>query len=331
MRCPTLNELPPAPLGKTGWPWTEESSGLPDHQKDGSPWTRISIVTPSYNQGQFIEETIRSVLLQGYPNLEYIIIDGGSNDGSIEIIRKYERWLDFWISEKDDGQGDAINKGLERATGPVANWLNSDDLLYIGALKRVATAYASDETAILYNGSALRIDSEGVYGSPFPARSLLAEDVFEGKVPLPQPAIFFRRDHWLRHGKLKRHLYYAIDTDLFSSAILIGHACAIKGPPLAMIRVHEAAKTAQATALKPMFLERHEIFSKLSRSPNTPKHFKRHIEYGLNREAFRLARVILKERGQLFQALRWFILALRYSPKKTLYRFPDILLGNFHK
>ena len=331
MRCPTLNELPPAPQGKTGWPWTEESSSLPDHREDGSPWTRISVVTPSYNQGQFIEETIRSVLLQGYPNLEYIIIDGGSNDGSIEIIKKYERWLDFWISEKDDGQGDAINKGLERATGPIANWLNSDDLFYIGALKRVAMACASDETAILYNGSALRIDSEGVYGSPFPACSLLPENVLEGKVALPQPAIFFRRDHWLRHGKLKRHLYYAIDTDLFVSGILTGHSRAIKGPPLAMMRVHEAAKTAQAKALKPMFLERHEIFSNLNRNPNTPEHFQRYIRYGLNREAFRLARIILRERGQWIQAILWFIRALRYSPKKTLHRFPDILLGQFHK
>ena len=113
MRCPTLNELAPPPLGKTGWPWTEESSQLPDTTPDGRPWPRISIVTPSFNQGQFIEETIRSVLLQCYPNLEYIIIDGGSIDESVDIIRRYEHRLAYWVSEPDRCQVHAINNSNE--------------------------------------------------------------------------------------------------------------------------------------------------------------------------------------------------------------------------
>src|SRR5579885_3553995 len=133
MRCPTLAELPPPPAGKTGWPWTIETPALPASRADGSPWPRISIVTPSYNQGQFIEETIRSVLLQGYPDLEYIVIDGGSTDQSVEIIRKYERWLTYWVSEKDRGQAHAINKGFSSVTGELFNWINSDDLSYRSA------------------------------------------------------------------------------------------------------------------------------------------------------------------------------------------------------
>src|SRR5436309_815911 len=116
MSSPALNELPPPPSGKTGWPWTEETAQIAKNMPDGSPWQPISIVTSSFNQGGFIEETIRSILLQGYPNLEYIIIDGGSTDQSVDVIKKYQPWLAYWVSERDRGQADAINKGLERCT-----------------------------------------------------------------------------------------------------------------------------------------------------------------------------------------------------------------------
>src|SRR5688572_32698700 len=105
---------------REGWPWTGQPSRAPASAGD---WPRISIVTPSYNQGQFIEATIRSVLLQGYPNLEYLIMDGGSTDDSVSIVRKYEPWLSYWVSERDKGQSDAINKGLDRSTGAMLNWL----------------------------------------------------------------------------------------------------------------------------------------------------------------------------------------------------------------
>ena len=148
----TLKDLPPPPADKSGWPWTEQSQPLPERMPDGSEWPRISIITPSYNYGQFLEETIRSVLLQGYPNLEYIIIDGGSADNSVEIIRKYEPWLQYWISEPDNGQTDAIQKGFSKSTGVVWNWLNSDDILEKNALQHIAKAFKNNPCATLLFG-----------------------------------------------------------------------------------------------------------------------------------------------------------------------------------
>ena len=111
--------------------------------KNGSPWPRISVVTPSYNHGRFIEETIRSVVMQGYPNLEYIVIDGGSNDNTVEIISKYEKNITYWVSEKDQGQSHAINKGFEKATGQILAYLNSDDVYMPYTLRLVAEIFAT--------------------------------------------------------------------------------------------------------------------------------------------------------------------------------------------
>src|SRR5262245_44445354 len=129
MRCPTVRELPAPPKGKSGWPWTEDSLQLQTRISAGQSYPRITVVTPSFNQGQFIEETIRSILLQGYPNLEFFILDGGSNDNTVDVIRKYSPWIDFWVSEPDRGQSAAINRGLQMASGLYATWINSDDLL----------------------------------------------------------------------------------------------------------------------------------------------------------------------------------------------------------
>ena len=120
-------EIPAPPSGRKGWPWTEMETSLPSTREDGSQWPRITVVTPSYNQGIYLEETIRSVICQGYPNIEHIIIDGGSSDDSIEVIQKYEPWISYWVSEKDKGQAHAINKGFRKSTGAWVGWQNSDD------------------------------------------------------------------------------------------------------------------------------------------------------------------------------------------------------------
>lgn len=144
---PILSDLPPPPPGRTGWPWTETTPAEPDGEHRARP--RITIITPSFNQAAFIEETIRSVLLQGYPNLEYIVVDGGSSDGTVDILKKYSPWIFHWVSEPDCGQSDAINKGLARATGEWVNWLNSDDFLMPGALIRLVAAAGPGEVRLV--------------------------------------------------------------------------------------------------------------------------------------------------------------------------------------
>ena len=129
---------------------------------------RISIVTPSFNQGQFLEQTIRSVLSQGYPNLEYIIIDGGSTDGSVEIIKRYEKQIFFWCSEKDKGHYDAINKGFSRSTGDILAWINSDDIYFPWTLMTVATMMSSvPEVQWLSSLMPAGIDYQGFLAAAF--------------------------------------------------------------------------------------------------------------------------------------------------------------------
>ena len=154
MRCPTLAELPPPPLGETGWPWPEETPPLPATMPDGKPWPKFSIVTPTYNYERFLERTIRSVLLQGYPNLEYVLVDGGSTDGTLEIIRKYDKRIAQWVSEPDGGVTPATNKGFRMTTGEVIGWIGSDDNYLPGALNRAAQEMCSRPGCYVINGDA---------------------------------------------------------------------------------------------------------------------------------------------------------------------------------
>jgi glycosyltransferase involved in cell wall biosynthesis len=212
MRCPTLNELPPPP-GKTGWPWTEESPQLPDTISDGRPWPRISIVTPSLNQGQFIEETIRSVLLQGYPNLEHIIIDGGSTDNSVEIIKKYEKWISFWVSEKDRGQSHAINKGWKKSNGDILAWINADDICCPGAIDAVVERFCEKNDVVLVCGAANTTDVYGnkvLFTKSSPDINPYTMLKNSGGVPT-QPSVFLRRRVLDEVGYLNTRLHYVMD------------------------------------------------------------------------------------------------------------------------
>jgi len=186
----------------------------------------ISIVTPSYNQGAYLEQTIRSVLLQGYPDVEYIIIDGGSTDQSIEIIKRYEPWLAYWISEPDQGQSDAINKGFSHSTGQIMTWLNSDDFLEFDALARMGTEFldAEDDVGAIV-GIGNYIDEKGGsircnFPTEISRKTLLRwGSAYGSNQPWTdeflQPACLFTRQAWNYGGPLQRNLHYCMDFALW--------------------------------------------------------------------------------------------------------------------
>lgn len=205
------------PLGKAGSPRTEESALVSPVMQGDKSWPKISIVTPSYNQGQFLEETIRSVLEQGYPNLEYIIIDGGSSDNSVEIIKKYEKHLAYWVSEHDRGQSHAINKGFVHATGTLLGWLNSDDRLMPAALQMVAGMYMSHPDAGAFVGAGEFVDRrDKVLLRKEPQEVTLSSlydwlDLFH----FMQPSCFFTCAAWQDAGGLDESIHTAMDLDLW--------------------------------------------------------------------------------------------------------------------
>lgn len=200
--------------GRTGWPWTLTEPPNGDPLMNGGEWPRVTIATPSFNQGQYIEETIRSVLLQGYPNLEFIIMDGGSKDNTVEIIKKYEPWITYWVSETDRGQSHAINKGFDRATGDIFAWLCSDDLYAPGALHRVADAVHNHKMTMVIGDSIITHGPDSLDGKLDRRRPSFAEMAYNVKT-LAQPSVFWTNDLWRLAGPLKEDLYFLMDYDLW--------------------------------------------------------------------------------------------------------------------
>ena len=203
---------------------------------------KISIVTASYNQGQFIEETILSVLNQNYPSLEYIIIDGGSTDNSVEIIKKFEQYLTYWVSEEDKGQANAINKGLQLCTGEIFNWLNSDDYLEPGALFKIAEAFADAEVQMLAGKvrNFSTTEEEIIPNQQLSAKGLMC---WEPGVKFVQPGVWMRKELLAQSGGIDEQFHCAFDWDLYIRYLY--HFPQVKelDELLVHFRLHENSKT----------------------------------------------------------------------------------------
>jgi glycosyltransferase involved in cell wall biosynthesis len=242
MHLVSATDLPPPPSGKSGWPWTAEMIQTPDRPGAGQ-WPKISIITPSYNQANFVEQTIRSVLLQQYPNLEYRIIDGGSTDGSVEIIKKYDRWIHRWSSAPDRGQVDALNRGMSDATGEILTWINSDDFLLPGALFSVAELYRLSQRADIISGA--RLQRSGHTGIEMAWIPWLDQWplIALGFAIFPQEATFFSRRIWEAIGSFDETFPYCFDGIFFSKATWLANKILLTTAPLAGMHAHRAQKT----------------------------------------------------------------------------------------
>ena len=219
------------------------------------PSPRISVVTASYNQGCFLEETIRSVLSQSYPNLEYIIVDGGSSDDSVEIIKKYQTHLAWWISEKDAGQFDALNKGFARCTGEIMTWINSDDLLLPWALQTVSQIFSKfPNVEWLAPLLSFHLDAQGAPANCWEMDGFSRKAFFRGaylpgggwpaEYYIQQEGTFWRRGLWQRAGaSLDASLNCAGDFELWARFFRHAELFAVK-LPLGAFRRHPGQKTA---------------------------------------------------------------------------------------
>jgi hypothetical protein len=238
---PGVADLPPPPPGKQGWPWTE---GSPSVAFTAVESPRITVVVPSYQQGVFIEETLRSVLLQGYPDLELIVNDGGSKDETVSIIKRYERWIASWVSERDGGQSAAINKGWRRATGELVTWLNSDDLLLPGWAEAMVRPFVEDRELDLAYCDVNVVDGS----SRFQWLVVGSEPRVEGvvvtwRVPFFQQGFLARRSVFEACGYVDETLHFTMDTELWLRLALAGRKFVHVPRALGALRIHGETKT----------------------------------------------------------------------------------------
>ena len=200
----------------------------------------ISIITPSFNQGEYIEDTIKSVVSQNYPNIEYIIVDGSSTDETLDILKKYKKKI-RWISEKDNGQADAVNKGIKLTKGEIVAWLNSDDILLPDAVNRIANFFSRNHEVMMVYGKCYYIDQVGEIIGKYPTEEFSFEKLARFNF-ISQPSTFFKRNAFYDVGGLNSGLHYSLDYDLW---IRISARFKVKylSEFLSGYRLHETSKT----------------------------------------------------------------------------------------
>jgi glycosyltransferase involved in cell wall biosynthesis len=206
-------------------------------------------VTPSYNQAAFLEETLRSVADQDYESIEHIVVDGGSTDGSVEIIEAFSDRLAWWVSETDNGQADALNKAFARANGEILGWLNSDDVLLPGAVSAVVAALEASPDAVLAFGHNVAVDAAGGRLAELEARELdVVEMVRRCRNWVVQPGSLFRREAWDAAGPFQVDSYYYFDFEFVLRVLFAGAATVRVDRPLALYRIHDRSKTGGGNA-----------------------------------------------------------------------------------
>jgi len=239
--------------------WKKQNKPLdfPDSLPSGKPWPKISIITPSFNQGKYIEDTILSVLLQGYPDVEHIIIDGGSTDETLEIVKTYAQSLAKIISEPDNGQSEAINKGMRLASGDILTWLNSDDMLAPGALAAIAMAFDVNDVDLVAGVCQLFMDDRhfashltSCPNGPLKVRELLdMEHYWQAGMYFYQPEVMFSRKIWeMAGGYVDEHLQFCMDCELFLRFSKYKARLQVIGHPVAWFRYHAEQKTNDTSA-----------------------------------------------------------------------------------
>jgi glycosyltransferase involved in cell wall biosynthesis len=261
------------------WPWNNVINE--EIYNSRSEWPKISIVTPSFNQGSFIEETIRSVLAQNYPNLEFIIIDGGSTDETISIIKKYESWLTYWISEPDNGQSHAINKGLEKCTGEIFNWINSDDWYTPYAFFEIANHFLDNPSIQVLSGYENHIDLNGnisVNSGTYLKETL--EQTIEF-CQVAQPSTFYKLGVLREITPLPEDIHYIMDGEIWIRYLLLyGQKNFLKITfPLVNFRYHGNSKTINNIQIDNFLYERSSIVTDLQEFVGVPQEI---IDYWKN-------------------------------------------------
>jgi glycosyltransferase involved in cell wall biosynthesis len=276
----------------------------------------VSIVTPSFNQARYLEETLRSVLDQDYPNLEYIVVDGASTDGSVEIIRKYADKLDWWVSEQDSGQAEAINKGVSRATGEIVAWLNSDDYYLPGAISAAVSAFEENPDVVLIYANMLAVDEHGETINTLRYQQMDLEDLLCFRI-IGQPAVFFRREALEGAGKLDPSYHFLLDHHLWLRIALQGRILHVAQTWVAARYHAEAKNRARAAEFG------HEAFRILDWAQRTQPELASIMDKLGRRaraSAHRLDARYLLDGGQPWAALKAWVRALLIYPPTALAR-----------